>query len=150
MSKIIEISPNRISIGTDDGSIREVRPEDLAFSPQLGDEVEVFESGTRVIVQKKESSQQNVPNGGIHINVENSVSGTPAAAGGGKVVSKIAYVLLALFLGGLGIHKFYAGKTAAGVLYLLFCWTLIPGILAFIEAIIALFKPADTAGNIVV
>lgn len=28
--------------------------------------------------------------------------------------------LLALFLGGLGVHKFYLGQTLAGVLYLLF------------------------------
>lgn len=43
-------------------------------------------------------------------------------------------VLLALFLGGLGAHKFYMGKTGAGILYILFGWTFIPGIIAFIEA----------------
>lgn len=43
-------------------------------------------------------------------------------------------VLLALFLGGLGIHKFYLGKTSLGIIYLLFFWTLIPGIIALIEA----------------
>lgn len=43
--------------------------------------------------------------------------------------------LLALFLGGLGIHKFYLGKGGQGVLYLLFCWTLIPALIAFIEAL---------------
>lgn len=44
--------------------------------------------------------------------------------------------LLALFLGWIGIHCFYLGKTVKGLIYLLFCWTLIPGIIAFVEAII--------------
>lgn len=43
-------------------------------------------------------------------------------------------VLLALFLGGLGAHKFYLGQTGLGVLYLLFCWTTIPAWIALIEA----------------
>ncbi|MEN6523854.1 MAG: NINE protein [Anaerolineaceae bacterium] len=43
-------------------------------------------------------------------------------------------VLLALFLGGLGAHKFYLGKTVAGILYLLFCWTTIPAWIALFEA----------------
>ena len=45
-------------------------------------------------------------------------------------------VLLALFLGGLGIHKFYLGETGMGILYLLFCWTYIPSIVAFFEAFV--------------
>jgi len=43
-------------------------------------------------------------------------------------------VLLALFLGGLGIHKFYLGQTGMGVVYIIFCWTYIPAIIAFFEA----------------
>lgn len=45
-------------------------------------------------------------------------------------------VLLALFLGGLGIHKFYLGQTGLGVLYLIFCWTYIPSLIALIEAFV--------------
>lgn len=48
--------------------------------------------------------------------------------------------LLAIFLGGLGAHKFYLGKPGQGILYLLFCWTYIPGILGLIEGIKYLTK----------
>jgi TM2 domain-containing membrane protein YozV len=51
--------------------------------------------------------------------------------------------LLALFLGGFGIHKFYLGQTALGVLYLVFFWTFIPAIVAFVEAIILLSMSDD-------
>ena len=37
--------------------------------------------------------------------------------------------LLALLLGGLGVHHFYLGWWLAGLIYLLFCWTFIPMIL---------------------
>jgi TM2 domain-containing membrane protein YozV len=43
-------------------------------------------------------------------------------------------VLLAIFLGGLGAHKFYLNQVGLGVLYLLFCWTGIPAIIGVIEA----------------
>ncbi len=42
-------------------------------------------------------------------------------------------VLLALFLGGFGIHKFYLGQTGMGLLYLIFSWTGIPWVLGWIE-----------------
>lgn len=52
--------------------------------------------------------------------------------------SKLAAVLFALLLGGLGIHKFYLGRIGQGVLYLIFCWTFIPSIISFIEGILYL------------
>ena len=42
-------------------------------------------------------------------------------------------VLLALFLGGLGAHRFYLGQTRVGMWYLLFSWTGIPALIAFVE-----------------
>ncbi|WP_199453919.1 NINE protein [Vibrio owensii] len=48
----------------------------------------------------------------------------------------MAAALLAFFLGGFGAHKFYLGKIGQGIMYLVFCWTLIPAIIAFIEFII--------------
>jgi TM2 domain-containing membrane protein YozV len=46
--------------------------------------------------------------------------------------------LLALFLGGIGIHRFYLGKNLSGIFYFLFCWTLIPALIGLAEAIIIL------------
>lgn len=46
--------------------------------------------------------------------------------------------LLAFFLGGIGVHKFYLGQLGQGMLYLLFCWTLIPAFIAFIEVFVYL------------
>ncbi|MFC0684651.1 TM2 domain-containing protein [Novosphingobium clariflavum] len=50
--------------------------------------------------------------------------------------SRGAAILIALFLGGIGGHKFYLGQAGLGILYLLFCWTFIPSIIALIELII--------------
>jgi TM2 domain-containing membrane protein YozV len=51
---------------------------------------------------------------------------------------KTVAALLALFLGGLGIHHFYMNRPTYGVLCILFVWTFIPAIIAFFEAIIYL------------
>lgn len=47
--------------------------------------------------------------------------------------NKIVAALLAFFFGWFGVHKFYLGENLAGVLYLLFCWTFIPSLVAFFE-----------------
>ena len=60
-----------------------------------------------------------------------------------KGADKTALALMAFFLGGFGGHKFYVGKYGLGILYLLFCWTGIPGMIALIEFIIYLCTPAD-------
>lgn len=55
---------------------------------------------------------------------------------------KSTAALLALLLGGLGAHKFYLGKTTWGLVYLLFCFTFIPAIIALFEAI-AIFSMSE-------
>lgn len=49
---------------------------------------------------------------------------------------KTTAAILAFFLGPFGIHKFYLGNTAAGVLYLAFFWTFIPTLLAFVDFLV--------------
>lgn len=58
--------------------------------------------------------------------------------------NKTTAALLALFFGGIGVHKFYLGQSGSGIIYLLFCWTLIPALVAFIEALV-LFGMNDTS-----
>jgi TM2 domain-containing membrane protein YozV len=62
--------------------------------------------------------------------------GTQMAAQQRPEKSRTAAILLALFLGGLGFHKFYLGRPGWGVLYLIFCWTFIPSVIALIELIV--------------
>ncbi len=54
------------------------------------------------------------------------------------VKSKIVAGVLAFFLGGLGVHKFYLGHIGSGIVYLLLCWTGIPEVLGLIDGIIYL------------
>ena len=65
-------------------------------------------------------------------------------------VDKGIYIGLCLLLGGLGAHKFYASKWIMGILYLLFCWTYVPTIIALIDFLIAAFQRSDESGQITV
>ena len=55
------------------------------------------------------------------------------SAAGTSLKSQTVAALLSVFLGGFGAHRFYLGKIASGVVYLLFCWTGIPSLIAFFE-----------------
>lgn len=128
MAKILKIEGSTVTIGMDDGTIKEVNTVDCSgFTPAVGVEVDVFSAENKVIVSKK---------------------AVPLTANAPHSVNKVGYVLLAFFLGGIGIHKFYAGHILLGFIYLIFCWTFIPGFIAFIEFIIGLCKTADEKGNI--
>lgn len=56
---------------------------------------------------------------------------------------KTTATLLAFLLGGLGAHKFYLGQTGMGIVYLLFCWTFIPSVIAFVEFLSLAFMSRD-------
>lgn len=43
--------------------------------------------------------------------------------------------VLALLLGGFGVHKFYQGKWLWGVIYLALCFTFVPMVVGFVEGI---------------
>ena len=57
----------------------------------------------------------------------------------GKPKNKWVALLLCLFLGYLGVHKFYEGRVGLGILYLLTFG--LAGIGWLIDCIILLFKP---------
>ena len=124
MSKILQISSESVTIGLDDGSLQDY-PINCCngFKPEIGIEVEVYSDGTKTLIVKKVSIQNVLKN-------PNSVD-----LNGRRKVNKIAYAILAFFL---------------GILYLLFCWTGIPSLVAFIEFIIAICKSADENGEICV
>lgn len=67
---------------------------------------------------------------------------------GKKSVDKNVYILLAVFLGWCGIHRFYAGKTLQGALSILFFWTCIPELIAIFDIIKAAGKMKDTNNRI--
>lgn len=150
MARILGIRNGIIEIGTDDGGITEVRDSDINFVPHVGDEVEIYQTETKTIVSKKEEKNTNaMQSGGININMQQNAQ-PMYVANGKKAVNKVAYCLLTLFLGGIGAHKFYAGKVGTGILYLVFCWTCVPEVIALIELVIALCAKADSNGMILV
>ena len=57
--------------------------------------------------------------------------------------SLMVYLLLALFLGGIGAHDFYVGKPVTGLIKLVFCWTGIPIIISLFNIIGALMNKDD-------
>ena len=61
---------------------------------------------------------------------------------GRRIKGKTVAAVLAIFLGGLGVHRFYLGQWR-GLWYLLFCWTGIPGLVALIEGIVFLCSNGD-------
>lgn len=53
MAKIIKIENKIIFIGTDNGGVKEIRTSDIHFTPNVGDEVEIFENENNCIITKK-------------------------------------------------------------------------------------------------
>lgn len=64
----------------------------------------------------------------------------------GAPKSRIVAGILALLLGGIGVHKFYLGNVGLGIVYLIFFWTFIPAIIGLIEGIIYLVQSDEEFG----
>ena len=91
-------------------------------------------------VEELKQAQQTTQTPNIVINNSNNNVNTNMVGGRpGKPKNKWVAVLLCLFLGVVGGHKFYEGKIGMGILYI---FTLgLFGIGAFIDLLILLFKP---------
>lgn len=156
MAKIIKVTDSEVSIAQDDATVIKVPLENLDFQAKTGTLVEVYDTGEEVIVHLAETPKSDNLQDKININIVNENNNQQTqqqvvyAAGVGRWVNKWVYVALALILGGVGGHHFYAGKIGTGVMYLLFCWTGIPAIIALFQGISAIFRQADANGNILV
>lgn len=97
----------------------------LDFSVQSNTGIISGADGVRYRFSGSEWKEGVVPFRGMHVDFE--VQGSNAfviyrsIGGGGSTAAKnkVAAGLLAIFLGGLGIHKFYLGYTGPGLVYLL-------------------------------
>lgn len=73
---------------------------------------------------------------GVHVEHGNrGYSMIPEEQKGDVLLTKVIQSALAIVLGSFGAHKFYQGKTFQGVLYCMFFWTLLPGVIGFCEGI---------------
>ena len=88
-------------------------------------------------VSELKSSNNSQPN--IVINNSNNNVNANVVANGGKMKNKWVALLLCIFLGGLGAHKFYEGKMGMGILYLFTCGLFYIGVI--VDFISILCKP---------
>ena len=118
----------------------EEREEKLKFCKHCGekipeDAVVCTKCGRQVEELKKTSGEQIIIN-----NNNSAVANATAIAGGyGRLRNKWVALILCIFLGYFGVHKFYEGKVGMGIIYL-FTFGLF-GIGWAIDTIVLLFKP---------
>ena len=143
MAKILEITPEKITIGLDGGGLKEVPAESVNFVPHVGDKVEVFETASKVIVSKLEEEKPAQPAAQPNIIINNANSNVNTnvnnAGGYGRARNKWVALVLCALLGFVGAHKFYEGKAGMGILYLLTGGLFFVGVV--IDFIALLFKP---------
>ncbi len=89
---------------------------------------ETLDVSMRIAQEAQRASERG---GTIYLN-----GGPAQRQGGSRTKSKVVAFALAWILGGFGGHKFYLDRVGQGILYLLFFWTFIPAIIAFIEGIV--------------
>lgn len=142
MSKVIKISEGRVYI-SHQGRIINIDLSSLDFVPYVDQLVEVYEDGDILIIKPYANTSNQY--------FSQYFSQTYPA----RKVNKFLYIALCILLGGLGIHRMYAGKVGSGVMMavasLLFFWLIIPVFIVYIVVIYDLIRgcllPADAQGN---
>lgn len=109
-------------------------PQDAAFCGKCGTPVADFLPPQQQKPQMHREKSSQPPRAKLQPN-------TNPARTDGK--SKITAILLGIFLGGLGAHKFYMGSWGWGIIYLLTCWLLVPFLVALVEWIRYLLMSTD-------
>lgn len=123
----------------------------LDFSIQTNEGVISAENGQRYTFKGPEWKDDQIPRRGSQVDfaISNEVAvGVYPVVRAADGKNKLAAALLAFFLGIFGVHKFYLGYTAQGLIMLLVAVfgaiiifpTAIIGVIAFIEFIIYLTK----------
>ena len=99
MQKIlkVDLQNSKVLISNEDSkTMEEVELKHFSFSPQEGEYVNMYKNGDNYFIEKAS-------------NVATQAS-TTANSGETKKINKITYILLALFFGPLGVHKFICGN----------------------------------------
>lgn len=175
MEKIIKITDEYILVANDAKDITKIPVSAFDFEPTINKKIEVYQLDGDFLVNEVEEVivttpakktavddfeslkdkininivNENKPqnyNSNYSSNTQNMGHGYDEFRRGG--VSKWMFIIVSLFLGGFGGNFFMLGKTFAGIICLLFCWTYIPALIAVVQSIMALFKRPDAYGKI--
>lgn len=76
----------------------------------------------------------------------NNLPSQPYASNTLRHVNKVLYILMAFFVGGLGVHRFLRGQVGLGILMILVGWMTL-GIWWLIDFIISLTKLSSYPGD---
>lgn len=113
MPKVIDIQADTVLLGMDDNSIREVKLSDCNFVPSIGDEVDIFENESVIIVSK--AKQQTTV-------VTDSLVNTPQKRNSKESLTAIIF---GTFFGHFGAHNFYLNNSASAKLQLVLIFTVL-------------------------
>lgn len=103
--------------------------EAAVICPQCGCQVE----------EMKKAEQPSIVINNANTNTNTNTNTINAAALGVRTKNKWVAFFLCLFLGYLGVHKFYEGRVGLGIVYLITFGLF--GIGWFIDCLVLLFKP---------
>lgn len=136
--KIIKVTDNEVLIGISEQDVVKIPKSSIDFEAKVGMEVEKYTSNGETFFVPKQSI----------ITPNDTAQNADNVAQEGRKVNKILYILMAFFFGGIGVHKFLIGRVGTGILFIIFSWTLIPSIIAFVDFIIGCCKQPDKNGDI--
>lgn len=136
--KIIKVTDDEVLIGISEQDVVKIPKSSIDFEAKVGMEVEKYTSNGETFFVPKQSI----------ITPNETAQNADNVAQEGRKVNKILYILMAFFFGGIGVHKFLIGRVGTGILFIIFSWTLIPSIIAFVDFIIGCCKQPDKNGDI--